>query len=103
VEKLRRDEFTPSQCRMVAGAYAEMQRQLHICNSQAERRRVFDNLERKVMIILYGERTDTSSRETELASQTGNGNRPVRSKPVLSINTSGHSVAMHAHAAASNH
>jgi hypothetical protein len=73
VEKLRRDEFTPSQCRMVAGAYAEMQRQLHLCNSRVERLRVFDDLERKVLVTLYGEQAAISHRKTELALRAGNG------------------------------
>jgi hypothetical protein len=96
VEKLRGSEFTPSQCRMVAGAYAEMQRQLHLCDSRAERRKLFDALERKALGILYGEPPVAFHREAESALPAGNG-------PVPEPNAGGHSGALHAPAAVPNH
>ena len=82
VEKLRGDEFTPSQCRMVFGAYTEMKRQLHLCNSPAERRRVFDDLERKVMITLYGEQMAAFPGQTRPTLRIGNGSVPSDRLPV---------------------
>jgi hypothetical protein len=82
IEKLRGDILTPPKCRMIAGAYAEMQRKLHLCNSLAERRRSFDELERKVATILYGQPAATSGREARPAPQVGNRNRSFLTGPV---------------------
>ena len=96
VEKLRGGVFIPVLCCRVTGAYAEMQRQWYSCNSQTERCRLFDDLERKVMVILYGEQMSAFRGETGPALQTGGGDWQVR-------NASVDSAVMHVPAVASDH
>jgi hypothetical protein len=85
VEKLRGNEFSASQCRIAAGAYAELQRQLRVCISPAERYRLTEGFEQKVMMTLYGKRAATSRGETKSASETVNGSSPVHGGSILSI------------------
>jgi hypothetical protein len=58
VEKVRGQEITAYQCRLIASAYAEFQRALQACGSVEERDELCKTLTRSVRAALYG-KTET--------------------------------------------
>lgn len=58
VEKVRGQEITAYQCRLLASAYAEFQRALQACGSVEERDELCKTLTRSVRAALYG-KTET--------------------------------------------
>ena len=62
IEKLRGDKLTPRRCRLVTSAYDEAKRALQSGPSGQERRNIREELNRKVLAVLYGQTVGSSTR-----------------------------------------
>jgi hypothetical protein len=64
VEKIRGEEISPYQGRLLNAAYSEFQRALRVCDSAEERGELSKTLERKVQIALYGRPETTAPNDS---------------------------------------